>query len=96
MECKKCKNTEFYNEEKTTADGRIQLGIYCNECKTWQKWEKQNNTNKSSDEYKKEYMEKQPATKKQEWYIKKIVKYEGETLNKWQASQIIDHYQKQI
>jgi hypothetical protein len=87
MECKKCQYNEF--EERKV---NMHVGLYCKNCGTWQKFVKQHNTDKTANQYKIEYMEKQLPTKKQLWYIKEVVKYKGIVQNKWEASQIIDSY----
>jgi uncharacterized Zn finger protein (UPF0148 family) len=81
MECKSCGCTEFYTEQKGPH-----LGMYCSACKTWQKWVKGDNP-KPAEEYKAEYMAKEPATDKQMNFIKMCV---AKGIDKYKASRIIE------
>lgn len=83
MECKNCGCTEFYKEKRGPH-----LGVYCSACKAWQKWEKQpGNEGKTKEDYKNEYLDKQPATDQQRYYIRNLLKQNP--LSKYQASEII-------
>lgn len=96
MECKKCNHTDFYEIEKENANGYTYFTVYCKNCDSYVKHGRinQEKDTRKSEEYKREYMEKQTATKKQEWYIRNVIQYTGEILNKWQASQIINKHKQ--
>jgi hypothetical protein len=82
MECKNCGCTEFYKEMKGPH-----LGVYCKACGSWQKWEKHTDNPKTKEEYKAEYLDKQPATPEQIYYIKNLQKG---GISKFQAMKIIE------
>lgn len=64
------------------------IGVFCPVCKRHQFWEKQiENIGKTKEDYKNEYLDKQPATKEQVYYIKNLLR--DANLSKHQASVII-------
>ena len=69
MSCKKCGCDEIYKEMKGPH-----LGMYCKRCNAWQAWEKHTDNPKTKEEYRDEYMDKQPATELQIIYIKNLLK----------------------
>jgi hypothetical protein len=86
MECKKCKGTEFYKEQRGPH-----LGVYCNECGTWQCWEKHTTNPKTAQEYKEEYMDKEKATPKQMRTLGFLIGAAREKgMSKLAASKLID------
>lgn len=83
-ECKYCGCTEFYEEIKGPH-----LGEYCRACNGWQRWKKQiGNEGKTKDDYRNEFLDKQPATDQQRAYIRNLLKQNQ--LSKLQASKIIE------
>ena len=68
-------------------------GKYCAACNTWFEWVKVDKTSKSSEKYKNEWLENQPATDKQIEYLKALG-HKGEVKNKLHASELISRYKK--
>jgi len=68
MECKKCGCDESIETMKGPH-----LGIYCKQCGAWQGWKKHTTSTKTSEDYKNEYLDKQPATESQVYYIKNLL-----------------------
>ena len=83
MVCKNCGNTEFYTETRGPHKG-----VYCKACGTWQKWEKYSSNPKTKEEYRNDYLDKQPATEQQRAYIRNLLRQNQ--LSKFQAIKIIE------
>jgi len=81
-ECKYCGCTELERIPKPPH-----IGVYCKSCGKWQKWEKHTNNPKTREEYRDEYLDRQPATQEQIYYIKNLQK---NGISKFQANKIIE------
>jgi hypothetical protein len=81
-ECKYCGCTELERIPKPPH-----IGVYCKACGKWQKWEKHTDNPKTKEEYRDEYLDKQPATSEQIYYIKNLQK---NGISKYQANKIIE------
>jgi uncharacterized Zn finger protein (UPF0148 family) len=81
--CKHCGCTEFERIPRGPH-----LGVYCKACGQWQKWEKHSENPKTREEYRNEYLDKQPATEQQRIYIRNLLRQNP--LSKYQASKIIE------
>lgn len=82
FECKGCGCTEF--EEKGKGP---HIGIYCANCGKFDKWKKHSTNPKTKEEYRNEYLDKEPATDAQIIYIKNLLSYTRPS--KYGASEII-------
>jgi len=82
FECKACGCDESIERMKGEH-----LGVYCKECDKWDSWKSQGNP-KTSEEYRNEYLDKQPATDSQISYIKNLLNQKQPS--KLVASKIID------
>jgi hypothetical protein len=81
--CKHCDCTEFIKEKRGPH-----IGVYCCACGTWRRWEKQTgNEGKTNEDYKNEYLDKQPATPQQIAYIRNL---QRDGISKFQANRIIE------
>lgn len=85
--CKKCGGYEFYEVKKANN-----LCVYCKMCDSWITNKKHDFSGKNKEDYKNEYLEKQPPTDKQIWFLRNKIKYKGEIKNKFHASELISKY----
>lgn len=85
--CKKCGEVETYEVKKSTS-----LCLYCKECDGWITNKKYDTTGRTKEDYKREYMQNQPATQKQMRMIRSVVRYGGPVKSKYHAMQIIKEY----
>ncbi len=82
MKCKYCGCEEFDRVPKGPH-----LGVYCKSCGKWQMWEKHTLNPKTKEEYRDEYLDHQPATQEQIYYIKNL---QRNGISKLQATKIIE------
>ena len=82
FECKKCGCTD---SEMITKGPH--LGLYCSACGAWDSWIKHTINTKTKEEYKDEYMDKEPASNSQVIYIRNLLKNK---ISKFKACKIID------
>lgn len=67
--CKKCGSVNLVEVPKPPH-----LGLYCGDCNAWIKWIKHTATIKTKEEYRNEYLSKQPATEAQCYYIRNKIR----------------------
>lgn len=86
---KNCKHCGYTGDDFIRKSSGPHIGEYCPSCGKWLKWEKQpGNEGKTKEDYKNEYLDKQPATEQQQAYIKNLLKQNP--LSKYKASRIIE------